>query len=258
MPERSSYAPGTPSWADLSTTDPDAARDFYGALLGWEYAIDPSEQTGHYATASMAGKRVAGVNGMTITEQPPAWTTYFATDDAQRLAELVTENGGAVAMGPMQIGPAGSMVIWQDPGGAFAGAWQAGDMTGAQVVNQPGAITWNELNTRDLAASVAFYSAILPVHAQDMSEGDFHYQTLQVGGVDVAGMWQMTADVAPDVPPYWGVYFAVADTDASVSQAGELGATVSMPAKDSPYGRLAGLVDPQGATFYVIQAPANQ
>ncbi len=196
MPERSSFAPGTPSWVDLSTTDPDAARDFYGPLLGWEYVIDPSEETGHYATATARGKNVAGVNGMSITEQPPAWTTYFATDDAQKLSELVTENGGAIAMGPMQVGPAGTMLIWQDPSGAFAGAWQAGDMKGAQLVQEPGAIAWNELNTRDLAAALAFYTAILPVTAHDMSDGDFHYQTLQVDGVDVAGMWEMSAGPA--------------------------------------------------------------
>ncbi len=252
MPERSSFAPGTPSWVDLSTTDPAAARDFYGPLLGWEYVIDPSEETGHYATATVGGKNVAGVNGMSITEQPPAWMTYFATDDAQKLSELVTENGGAIALGPMQVGPSGTMLIWQDPSGAFAGAWQAGDMKGAQLVQEPGAIAWNELNTRDLAGAIAFYTAILPVSAHDMSDGDFHYQTLQVDGADVAGMWEMNADVPPDVPPNWGVYFTVADTDASVTQATDLGASVVMPAKDSPYGRLAGLRDPQGAAFYII------
>lgn len=259
MPERSSYAPGTPSWVDLSTTDPDAARDFYGPLLGWEYVIDPNEETGHYATANVSGKSVAGVNGMPITEQPPAWTTYFATDDAQKLAELVTANGGAIALGPMQIGPAGTMLIWQDPSGAFAGAWQPGDMTGAQLVQEPGAIAWNELNTRDLAAAVAFYTAILPVSAHDASDADFHYQTLQVDGVDVAGMWEMSADVPPDVPPNWGVYFTVANADASVTHATNLGASVVLPAKDSPYGRLAELRDPQGAAFYIIEAaPAEQ
>ena len=257
MPERSSYAPGTPSWTDLSTTDPDAARDFYGALFGWDYEVDPNEETGHYATARLAGKRVAGVNGMAITEQPPAWATYFATDDVQKLAELVTENGGANVLGPMQIGPAGSMLIWQDPTGAFAGAWQAGEHTGAQLVNEPGTLTWNELNTRDLDASAAFYSAILPVTPHDMSEGDFQYRTLQVDGRDIAGMWKISADVPAEMPPHWAVYFAVADVDATVARAGDLGATVVMPAKESPYGRFVGLRDPQGASFYAIQAPAS-
>ena len=258
MVERSSYPPGVPSWTDLGTNDPAGARDFYGQLFGWEFDISPDEQTGHYTMVVKAGKNVAGVSGIPVTEQPPAWSTYFATDDVQKVAELVTANGGAIVMGPMAVGPAGSMVMWQDPTGAFAGAWQAGEHTGAQLVNEPGTLTWNELNTRDLAASAAFYTAILPVTAHDMSAEGFLYQTLQVDGRDVAGMWQISAEVPAEVPPHWAVYFSVADADAAVSRAAELGATVSMPAKDSPYGRFAGLLDPQGASFYVIQVPAER
>ncbi len=257
MAERSSYAPGVPSWTDLGTNDPAAARDFYGSLFGWEFDISPDEQSGHYTTITKNGKTVAGMSGIPVTEQPPAWNTYFATDDAQKLAELVTANGGAIVLGPMQVGPAGTMLVWQDTTGAFAGAWQAGEHTGAQLVNEPGAPTWNELNTRDLAASVAFYTAILPVRAHDVSDGEFHYQTLQVDGRDVAGMWQISPEVPAEVPPHWAVYFSVADVDAAVSRAGELGATVIMPVKESPYGRFAGLRDPQGATFFAIQAPAE-
>jgi hypothetical protein len=257
MAERSSYPPGVPSWTDLGTSDPAGARDFYGQLFGWEFDISPDEQTGHYTMVTRSGKNVAGISGIPVTEQPPAWNTYFATDDVQKLAELATENGAAIVMGPMQVGPAGSMLVWQDPTGAFCGAWQAGEHTGAQLVNEPGTLTWNELNTRDLSASAAFYTAILPAVVHDVSAGDFHYQTLQVEGRDVAGMWQMSAEIRADVPPHWAVYFCVADTDAAVARASDLGGRSTMPAKDSPFGRLAGLADPQGASFYVIQVPAD-
>ncbi len=56
MPERSSYAPGVPSWVDLATTDPAAARDFYGQLFGWEFDVSPDEQLGHYTTVTKDGK----------------------------------------------------------------------------------------------------------------------------------------------------------------------------------------------------------
>ena len=98
----------------------------------------------------------------------------------------------------------------------------------------------------------------MPVTAHDVSEGEFHYQTLQVDGRDIAGMWQMSHDVPAQVHPHWAVYFSVADTDAAVDQATALGASVMMPAKDSPYGRFAGLTDPQGAMFYVVQPPVEQ
>ena len=258
MPERSSYAPGVPSWIDLATTDPAAARDFYGQLFGWEFDISPDEQLGHYTTVTKNGKSVAGMVGTPMTEQPPAWATYFATDDVQKLSERITDNGGAIVMGPDPIGQLGSMLVWQDPTGAFVGAWQAGLHPGAQLVNEPGALAWNELNTRDLDAAAAWYPAIMPVTAHDVSEGEFHYQTLQVDGRDVAGMWQMSHDVPAQVHPHWAVYFSVAETDAAVDKATALGASVMMPAKDSPYGRFAGLTDPQGAMFYVVQPPVEQ
>jgi uncharacterized protein len=250
MPERSSYPAGSPSWVDLNTTDPPAARDFYGQLFGWQF--DPNAEF-HYVTVTKNGKQVCGINDISVTEQPPAWFTYFATDDAQKLAELITANGGAIALGPMQVGSTGTILLWEDTTGAIAGAWQAGAMAGAQLVGETGAFVWNELNTRDLDGAVAFYTTTLPVSAHDMSEGDFRYQTLQVQGRDVAGMWQMSSDVPPDTPPNWAVYFGVDDTDVAVGAATALGATVTSSAKDSPYGRFAGLADPQGAAFYVIQ-----
>jgi len=253
MPEVLSYSPGTPSWVDLGTPDPAAARDFYGLLFGWQF--DTNEEFG-YTTASRKGRKVAGMVARPIDE--PAWTTYFATDDAPKVAELVTSNGGALTVAPIPVGRLGTMLVWQDPTGAVAGAWQAEAMTGAQLVNETSALVWTELNTRDLDAAAAFYSAILPVTAQDLSKGDFGYQTLQVQGRDVAGMWQMSADVPADVAPNWAVYFGVDDTDLVVAAATRLGATLTAPAKDTPYGRFAGFTDPQGAAFYVIKTTPDE
>jgi predicted enzyme related to lactoylglutathione lyase len=254
MAERSSYAAGIPSWVDLATTDPAAARDFYGQLFGWDFEIGP-EEFGFYTTARKGGRSVAGLVGMPMSDNPPAWTTYFATDDAQQTSELAAANGAAIVVGAMPVGALGTMLVFQDPTGAFAGAWQAGSHTGAQLVNEPGAVTWNELLTRDLDAAIAFYTAILPVTTHDNSEEHFRYQTLQVDGKDVAGLWEATADTPHDTAPHWTVYFAVEDADEAVSRAESLGASVSAAAVDSPYGRFARLSDPQGARFTVIKNP---
>ncbi len=253
MPERTSYAAGTPSWVDLATTDPAAARDFYGQLFGWDFDIGP-EEYGSYATATKGGRSVAGVVGSPMSDTPPAWTTYFATDDAAQTAQAASANGAALMMDAMPVGDLGSMVIFQDPTGAFVGAWQAGTHTGAQLVNEPGSFTWNELMTRDLDTAVAFYQKVWPVTANAMSDDpNFRYHTLQVDGRDVAGIWQAGTDVGPEVSPNWGVYFAVDDTDEAVSRAMALGAGVTADAMDSPYGRFARLVDPQGAAFVLIR-----
>jgi predicted enzyme related to lactoylglutathione lyase len=153
----------------------------------------------------------------------------------------------------MQVREQGSILLWLDTIGAIAGAWQPGLHTGAELVEEAGTTAWHELATRDVDGAVAFYTAILPVSAHDMSDGEFRYQTLRVEDRDIAGIWHMSADVPAETPPHWSVYFAVDDADALVAAATARGAAINVPAKDTPYGRFAGLADPQGAAFYVIQ-----
>ena len=49
------------------------------------------------------------------------------------------------------------------------------------------------------------------------------------------------------------VYFSVANTDETVEKAVSTGGTVFAPAFDTPFGRVAFLIDPFGASFNVVQ-----
>src|SRR3954454_18949587 len=104
MSERTSYAPGTPCWADLGTPDIDAAVAFYGDLFGWSIPErENAEQTGGYRQAMLRGKPVAGVMPLMQEGQPPAWSTYISVEDADATAAKVREAGGrrgAGAKGP--------------------------------------------------------------------------------------------------------------------------------------------------------------
>jgi predicted enzyme related to lactoylglutathione lyase len=65
-------------------------------------------------------------------------------------------------------------------------------------------------------------------------------------------MMQMTDEhFPPQVPPHWNVCFAVADCDATVAKARELGATITVQPMDMPIGRFGAMIDPQGASFSV-------
>ncbi|HEY2641141.1 MAG TPA: hypothetical protein VGI66_14835 [Streptosporangiaceae bacterium] len=60
------------------------------------------------------------------------------------------------------------------------------------------------------------------------------YATLDFDRNSVGGIGEIGADQPAEMPPYWGAYFAVADTDAAVEKAAELGGSVVAPAWDSP------------------------
>jgi predicted enzyme related to lactoylglutathione lyase len=250
MPEKTSYATGVPSWVDLTTPDPAAARQFYGGLFGWDLQVGPDE-FGNYTLAHLKGKDVAGLGGQPAPDGvPPAWTMYFAVADADATVVRIEAEGGNVLMGPMDVGPMGRMVIAADASGAVFGLWQAGEHKGAGLVNEPGAFIWNELHTRHLERAADFYGKVLG-HTQDDIPGVTGYKTFTVGGEMAGGMAQ-DDDAATE---HWLTYFAVEDADASVAKVEELGGKVLSPAQDTPYGRMATVADPQGAVFAVIKPP---
>ena len=256
MPERDSYAPGTPSWADLSTADVDAAAAFYGALFGWEHQLaEPPEETGGYGFFLKNGKMVAGVGPKQNEQQPTVWTTYIATADADASAGKVKDAGGMVMMDPFDVMDVGRMGVFADPTGAAFSVWQPGRHKGAEVVNEPGAMTWNELHTRDIDAAKAFYAAVVGWEGdtQDMGPG-MQYTEWKLDGQTMGGMMQMGDDWPPQVPSFWLVYFGTEDADAAVAKIGELGGSVSMGPMTIPAGRFAVATDSQGTSFAVFQA----
>jgi uncharacterized protein len=249
------YANGTPSWVDLGSPDLDASARFYGDLFGWTTTEPgPVEETGGYRMFMKDGKLVGGL-GPNQEGQPIFWTTYLAVDDADKTAELVKSNGGMVFVEPMDVMEAGRMAIFADPTGAVFGVWQAGEHKGAELVNEPGSLTWNELMTRDPEAAKTFYSAAFGIEpvAFPMASGS-DYTVFNVGDRGVAGLLPMPDDMPAEVPSNWVTYFAVDDTDATTANATSLGATVMMAPFDIPdVGRIAILVGPHGETFAIIK-----
>jgi predicted enzyme related to lactoylglutathione lyase len=255
MPE---YAPGTPSWIELSSPDTDAAARFYDALLGWSATEPGPPETGGYRMFQQGEANVAGLMGIMQEGQPTAWSTYVSVADAEETAAKVKAAGGSVIVEPMDVTDIGRMAVFVDPTGAAFGIWQPKTFAGADLVNEPNSLCWNEVLTRDADTNKAFYSAVFGWEGRPPAfEGAPEtYTVWELDGKQVGGMMQMTDEYFPaEIPPHWGVCFAVADCDATVAKARELGATVTNEPMDMPIGRFAGLIDLQGASFTVM-APA--
>jgi predicted enzyme related to lactoylglutathione lyase len=255
MSERTSYAPGIPCWIDLATPDQDDAAGFYGALFGWSVVEDENaEQTGGYRVATLRDKAVGGVMKLMQEGQPTAWSSYVSVEDADATVARAREAGGTVMVEPMDVLDYGRMAFLVDPTGAAIGLWQPGVNIGAGIVNEHGALTWNELNTRDTGAAKAFYGAVFDWTFEDMEvENVGTYTGIKVGEDTVGGMLDITGRVPDEIPANWLVYFAVDDTDAAVAKLRELGGSVMMEPVDIVAGRFAVVSDPFGAVFAVIK-----
>lgn len=247
MGERSGYPQGVPSWVDLTTSDVAGARDFYGGLFGWDWEVSADPLFGGYSQGRLDGRRVAGLGPRQGEADPVGWTTYLAVDDADKAAELIAGAGGTVVVPPMEIPGSGRMTVAVDPTGATFGLWQAGAHTGAQLVNVPGTVVWNELASPDLVAAEPFYARVLGVEwaQMDPTAPDEDYHLLAVAGRTVGGAVQAS-------PPGWRVWFAVEDATAAADRARELGGQVPGGVFDTPQGPAAAVTDPQGGTFFVL------
>jgi uncharacterized protein len=247
------YDNGVPSWVDLGSPDLAKAKAFYGGLLGWECPEGPPE-AGGYSVCLLNGKTVAGLGPQMNPDFPPVWMTYVNVDDADATVAKASGGGGAVFVPPMDVLDVGRMAILADPLGAVFGLWQPKSHMGAQVVNEPGSLCWNELITTDLDASKAFYKAVFGWDAEDQGPpgGPPAYTEWKLAGRSVGGMMLKHGDMPAEMPPNWGVYFAVADTDATVAKAQQLGGAVFMGPTDIEPGRFAVLADDQGVVFNVL------
>ncbi|MEU2791548.1 VOC family protein [Streptomyces sp. NPDC007100] len=245
--------PGAPCWVSLMVHDLAATEQFYSALFGWEFKPGP-QHFGPYVRAYLQGREVAGIGELAPDHHlRVAWTTYLASDDADAAAEQIRCCGGTVAVGPLDADEAGRMAIASDPQGAVFGLWQGKEMVGSALVGVPGTPVWNELVTRETLGIGTFYEAVFGYETESEVSAGFDYLTLHLKGRPVAGVRGVGDALPRELGPHWMTYFAVADTDAVVRQVAKLGGQEVQAARDSAYGRVATVADPEGAVFAVIQ-----
>ncbi len=241
---------GTFSWVDCVSTDAEKAKAFYMDLFGWGKIEVPMGDDATYTMFQLQGKNVAALAPMQPEVRamgiPSHWNNYVTVDDVDALANVVTDNGGSIVYGPMDVFDSGRMIQVHDPTGAGIGLWQPRNHIGAGIVNTVGALCWNELNTPDAEAAKTFYAALFGWEFAS----DAHYIHILNRGRGNGGMLQMDTGM----PPCWMPYFHIADIDAGVVRVKELGGNVVVPQNKLPDGSTWSVVaDPAGAHFYLIQ-----
>ena len=254
MSDTPSHSPGTFCWADLATPDPEAAKAFYGTLLGWTSQDLPTDMGPPYTLFLCGDKMVCG--GYPLAPGPgqhPQWLSHVCAADLDATVSTARALGASVPMPPMDIMDEGRLAVIQDPTGAQLGLWQPRRHQGAALWNAPGAACWNELQTRDLTAAGAFYRGLFGwTHRPFEGLMAGAYKIFVRDGREVGGMLAIGANWGP-VAPNWTTYFGVRDCDATVAQAVGLGARVLAKTMEvKGVGRFAHLQDPQGARFAVI------
>ena len=182
---------------------------------------------------------------------PPMWNSYINVDDIEATVKKAQELGAKITVPPMKVVDAGWLAFFFDPAGAHVALWQEDKHFGAQVVNEPGSLCWNELATRDIEKSKDFYGKLLGWEFAEREGTPTQYCVVKNKGTDNGGLMQMNEEWG-DMPPHWMVYFAVSNTDTTAKRIQEAGGKICVPPFDIPMGRISVVNDPQGAVFSLI------
>jgi predicted enzyme related to lactoylglutathione lyase len=263
------FVTGAPNWLDLGTPDLDGALSFYDGLFGWQFR-SAGPAAGGYGFFQLSGASVAGALQTTPEQGPPSWNVYFQSPDADATAKAVEHARGTVLVPPMDVMGQGRLATFADRAGAPFGTWQPGRTKGLEVAGDLASLCWLELYTPDLPAAAAFYHQVFGWETEGVPFPGGTYTCVHPaeGGADAVfgGIVPPADDPAeadagadPGAGAYWLPYFAVADTDAVVTEARDQGGTVTMSATDvAGVGRIARLTDPYGARFAVLEPAPRQ
>lgn len=247
------YHPGKFVWFDLVTDDLPAARQFYGAVFGWQFRTIGAAP-GSYTVIRHAGRNVAGM----FVRTPPSgatsaarWLSLISVNDPAQVVRYVEQQGGTVIVPLATIAGRGTHVLFRDPQGAVFGVLKSetGDPPDTPVAD--GDFFWLDLLARDPAQAAEFYRGLAgyDVSVRELGQG--------VTRVVLASGGYARAGVAPLPPPVkqpgWLPYLLVDDVSGTLKKVLKAGGKVLVePRAELLEGNLAVIADPRGGVLGVV------
>ena len=256
MPDINKHEEGNFSYADLQTSDLEAATTFYTDLFGWKTDDQPmsEDQSDIYRMFTKNGRGVCAASKQPAQQAaagvPPMWNVYFTVNDVDLKAKEAEAAGGTVHAPPFDVFDVGRMAVISDPAGAFFCMWQPKESIGAYVMFEANTLDWAESGSTDVAKAREFYNQVFGWTHEDMDMGESGtYTVFSIGDDNVAGMMPSQMPMS-----YWSMYFRVDDCKGMTNKAKSLGAQVMLDSDSAEgVGTFSVLADPQGAMFGMIQ-----
>lgn len=239
--------PGQVIWHDLATSDIEAAKSFYGELLGWTF--DELSDTGRrYTTVSNGDAIIGGMFQFISPERKNAtgeWLVNLSSADPAADAAAMEAAGGKVLEPARDVPDRGTGAFVADPQKAvmILTRSSSGDPGDSEV--PVGGWLWNELWTHDAPAALELYTSIFGYESEQLEGLDGrNYYLLKKNGTPVGGILGIRNE---EIRPHWVPFVRVADLQVSLVIAMELGATILIePSQEIRDGTVALLQAPTG------------
>ncbi|MBY8828970.1 VOC family protein [Hephaestia mangrovi] len=254
---------GTPIWYELITADPDAAKRFYDAAVGWTIEAQPSGELDYRMITTTGGDNAGGV--MRLTDEmkaggaKPAWLFYIGVDDVDATVEKAKAAGAGVIMPPWTIEGIGRMALLHDPQGIPFYVMRGASEENSTAFERTGLgkCNWNELTTDDQQGALDFYGAVFGwQYPEKMPMGEMgDYVFIDVAGERIGAIMQRPKDSPPQ---NWRFYFRSPDIEAAAGKVKAGGGTVHMGPMEVPGGdRIIVISDPEGVNVGIV-GPGEQ
>jgi len=243
-------------WYELLTTDPDAAKAFYGDVAGWT-AQDVPMPGMTYTLLNVGDQQVGGLMATPpdalAMGVPPCWTGYVGVDDVDAAAGKAAGLGGSVQRPPDDIPGVGRFAIVADPQGAVFALFHSDQA--APEWAPPGTLGhfgWHELYADDVDKAFDFYAAMFGWRkdtAMDMGPAGT-YQLFGIGERVCGGIMKRPA-AFPGCA--WLYYVNVPDIDVAVARVKTGGGQIHNGPEQVPGGDwIVQAQDPQAAQFALL------
>jgi len=251
-------------WYELMTYDAEAAKRFYGDVVGWTALPQETGDT-PYEILAAAGRPIGGMLAMTERHREagarPHWLGYIAVDDVDAKARAVAARGGDILHPGEDIPGVARFSVVTDPQGAAIVLFKplpAEDPPPEMptMSDIPGYVTWRELLAGDGASAFDFYADQFGWTRGDAFDmgADGMYQLFAIDGETAGGM--MTKPAAHPRPE-WLYYFAVDGIGAAIDRvkAGG-GRVINGPMQVPGDAWIVHALDPEGVLFALLSMQA--
>jgi uncharacterized protein len=252
---------GSNVWYELMTTDPDAAKRFYGSVVGWTISESIPGDQDYRMIGRSDGGFAGGVLGLTDEMQKhgarPTWLGYIGVDDVDSTVAKIEKKGGRALMPAFDIPQGRIAMVADEQGNPFyvmkpvPPAENPGAQSDVFSATADQRVGWNELTTADPAAAREFYGDLFGWTSDDfMPMGEFgEYRFFAHNGTTIGAVCGTMAGGSSG----WRYYVRVPSISAAVESVKSGGGTVSMGPHEVPGGdHIIVGNDPQGAEFALV------
>lgn len=254
-------AAGTFCKRELATPDPEEASTFYAEVMGWK--ARPGSRSSDAVEVLNCDRPVATLRRpcpeLGEADGEASWLSYIAVPSVAHSTERAVLLGGELILSREASAQGPEVAIIADPAGARVALCPAQDMAQCQEpAATPGGCYWTELATRDAQRAAVFYAQLLGWKARVVLQDGSASTLFLVEDTPVAGLLQLQG--APPIPlSNWTVCFAVASAEETLARAKRLGARLTSPLTElTGVGLAAGIIDPQGGPFSIMEPVAEE